>query len=178
MNFLDYPISNKFRSHTPKGFYDAKKGHTGIDITCPEGTDLWLPFPTMYFSFLVQNEMGNTLYLKDYYGNILVFAHLSKTLLPESGRISKNQIFAKSGNTGTATTAPHVHFEVIAKLPQKRLEFMTRKLGHVEGYNIDPVEYLSQMAVRYQKVDSWRTWSTTKRVAAAIVSRARKLFLN
>ena len=176
MKFLDYPVSNKFRSKTPAGFYDPIKHHTGVDYVCPEGTDIVLPFPTTYHSFLTQKEMGNTLYLKDYYGNILVFAHLSKTLVPDSGKIGKNQVFAKSGNTGSATTNPHVHFEVITKTPKKGLEFMTRKLGYVDGYNIDPVKYLKSMEVKQRKVNSWLALPTLKRVMLASVTRLRNLF--
>lgn len=177
MNFLDYPISNKYRSKTPKGFYDSVKGHTGIDVVCPVKTEISLPFPVQVLNFKRQNEMGDTLYLKDFYGNILVFSHLSKVLTPiNKGRlIVKDEVFALSGNTGGKTTAPHVHFEVIAKNPEKGLEFMTRKLADYTGYNIDPTIYLQSLDVRFQKIKAWKTWPTAKRVARAALERLRTI---
>lgn len=142
MEYFGYPVINGFRSQTPRGFYDPKKGHTGIDINCPTGTKLDLPIKTKVEIINKQTEMGLTLYLSDVKGNILVFSHLNKVNVKLGEEVGVGKVFAESGNTGTATTGPHLHFEIIAEKPEEGNEVMTRDLGGFEGYNIDPVPYL------------------------------------
>lgn len=145
MNYFGYPLSNRFRSHVPSGFYHPVKGHTGIDILMPEGTTLSLPIQTTVASIKNQTQMGLTLYLRDQEGRILVFAHLSKVEVNEGQSVNPGETLAYSGNSGTATTAPHLHFEVIGQEPDENLEVMTRSLGEFTGYNLDPAAYLDRI---------------------------------
>lgn len=145
MNFFDFKILNPFRSQTPKGFYDKVKGHTGIDLNCPIGTDLSLPFEVTFLEKINQLEMGLTAYLKDSNDVIHVFAHLSGVMKHNGQILKPNEIFGHSGNSGSATTGPHLHYELISPKPEQGLEFMTRKLGKCNGYNIDPLKYLKTM---------------------------------
>lgn len=92
-----------------------------------------------------QKEMGLTLYLEDKHGNILVFSHLSNVKVKLGDSINPYYIFALTGNSGTKSTAPHLHFEVIAEKPQEGFEVMTRSLQGIDGYNIDPVKYLDSI---------------------------------
>ena len=140
-----HDLSNPFRSHTPRGYYDKVKGHTGGDWIMPEGEELSLPVETVVVQVLEQEQMGKTLYLKDAYGNILVFSHLSRIYVGQGDRVARDKVFALSGNTGTATTDPHLHFEVIAQEPQKGQEVMARSLGGFKGYNIEPLSYLDSL---------------------------------
>lgn len=150
MNVLEYTISNKYRSSTPKNFYDPVKHHTGIDIVCPTGTNLVLPFDVTFEKKLVQAEMGNTMYVK-HGENIIVFAHLQLTSPFVKGDVIKSGvILGLSGNTGTATTSPHFHIELIAPRPEKGLEFMSRELAGYKGFNIDPTNYF--------KMESGKRW--------------------
>lgn len=146
MKYFGFPISNAFRAKTPKGFYDLIKGHTGIDLLMPVGTPLSLPVFAKVVQNLKQKEMGNTLYLR-VGDEILVFAHLSEVLVGPAEGIAPGTIFAKSGNTGSKTTAPHLHFEVLAPKPDPGLEMMTRLLGGFKGYNIDPAKYLNSLTM-------------------------------
>lgn len=155
MQYFGHNVVNPFRSDKPKGFYDPIKLHTGADFGCPTGTVLALPIETTCFRFLVQKEMGNTLYLKDKDGNILVFAHLSEVLVKVGDKIKPYQLFAKTGNTGTATTGAHLHFEVISQEPEKGLEFMTRSLGAITGYNVDPIAYLDSLTKKSDDKLEW-----------------------
>lgn len=157
MNYFGYPIVNGFRSFVPSGLYDPKKGHTGVDISMPIGTALALPTATRVRGIHVQNEMGLTLYLEDGDGRILVFAHLFATEVTEGALVKANQVFAKSGNSGSATTGPHLHFEVISKTADKGLEFMTRTLQSFSGYNSDPIPYLNALFAEHwsQEAMDW-----------------------
>lgn len=127
----------------PIDFYDPVKGHTGIDVIMPVGTQLTLDTETVVMQQLNQNQMGLTLYLKDKDGNILVFGHLSDILVSEGGRVGTGSVFAHSGNTGSATTGPHLHFEIISQTPEDPV--MTRTLGGFTGWNIDPEPYLQNL---------------------------------
>lgn len=155
MQYFGHQISNKFRAKTPKGFYDEVKGHTGIDLLMPIGTPLSLPVFSKVEKVLKQTEMGTTLYLS--VGNeILVFAHLSEVLYSPNDDIPPGYIFARSGNSGTKTTAPHLHLEVLAPKPEHGAEMMSRTLGGFKGYNIDPATYLDSLAVTpFEEAHEW-----------------------
>lgn len=142
--FFQLPILNKFKSHTPKGFYDAVKGHSGIDLACPMGTSLSLPVETQVMDVKQQKEMGLTLYLawKQY---ILVFAHLSVSHGPAGAKKAADTEFARTGNSGSKTTGAHLHFECISKTPDPRYKEMTRTLGEFKGFNVDPMDVLAEM---------------------------------
>lgn len=142
MEYFGYPVVNPYRSHTPAGFYDKKKGHTGIDIICPKGTPLSLPTKFTVELINKQQEMGLTLYMSDENDEVWVFSHLDTIKAKLGDRIKPGEVFALTGNSGTASTGPHVHLEIIAGLPEKGLEFMTRSLAGYDGYNVDPIKRL------------------------------------
>jgi len=139
-----HSLTNPFRSEVPKGLYDPIKHHTGIDVVIPEKTPLSLPMRTKVELVARQPEMGLCLYLSDFDGNTLVLAHLSSVDAQIGDIAAKGKVVAFSGNSGSATTAPHVHVEIIAKKPTKGLEFMTRSLQGFDGFNIDPVPYFEK----------------------------------
>lgn len=144
MNFFGFKVSNKFRSHVPKGYYDSVKGHSGADYIMPEGTPIRSPVEGEVVQRRKQTEMGNVLYIRDLEGIVHVFAHLSQYLVKTGDKVARNQIVALSGNTGSASTNPHLHYELVSPLPTFGLEFMTRKLGEFVGFNIDPEEFLKK----------------------------------
>lgn len=143
--FEDYKLINPYQSHTPVGFYDPVKGHTGVDYATPVGVPLALPVPVTVLKCLKQQQMGTTLYVKDPDGNILVFSHLSSCKYSYEIDVPAGEVFAHTGNTGSATTGPHLHFEVIAETPEPGGEHMKRSLAGYYGYNIDPVPYLNRL---------------------------------
>jgi murein DD-endopeptidase MepM/ murein hydrolase activator NlpD len=155
MNYFGASVINGFRSQTPRGFYDSVKGHTGVDIGTPVGTALSLPIGCTVASVKTQHEMGLTMYLKDSVGNVLVFAHLSEALAKVGETVKPNEVFAKTGNSGSATTGPHLHFELIGKQPDPGFEMMSRTLGEFVGYNLDPVTYLNHIFSDHWAKEAW-----------------------
>lgn len=153
--YFGYPVTNSFMSQTPAGYYDPVKGHTGVDFGCPEGTEISLPLTTTVLNSYNLYEMGLTLFLQDSAGNILVFGHLNVVKVSAGQTVSPGQIFVETGNTGSSTTGPHLHFEVIASSPQAGLEFMSRRLAGYSGYNVDPIAYLESAG------DSANHWAQT-----------------
>lgn len=169
MNYFGFPLTNKFRSKTPKGFYDAVKGHTGLDVAMPIGTPLSLPIKGVVLKYRKQTEMGNCLYVQEQNGNIHVLAHLSEAKVREGDQVAENQVLALSGNTGGKSTAPHVHYEIIAPRPEEGLEMMTRELSPYKGWNIDPAKFLDSINTPH-----WSDESMNWLVNNKIISHARK----
>ena len=145
IGFMGHSLTNAFRSKTPKGFYDSVKGHTGCDYLMPVGTPLSLPVPLKFVDVFQGRETGLNAVLEDRGGSILVFSHCSSIKSKRGDILLPNTVFALSGNSGSKTTAPHVHFEIIAKKPATGLEFMTRSFAGFDGYNIDPSVYLKKI---------------------------------
>jgi murein DD-endopeptidase MepM/ murein hydrolase activator NlpD len=55
--------------------------------------------------------MGNVIATRN--GNIYaLYAHLSRSLKELGDKVEAGELLALSGNTGTATTYPHLHFEM------------------------------------------------------------------
>ena len=139
---LQATVLNPFRSHVPKGFYDPIKGHTGVDldfvfesIPCPCDLEILLNNK--------QTEMGNVTYAKDHKGYIHVFAHQKDFVYKVGDSVLKGKILGYSANTGAKTTAPHLHYEILA--PKGTNPTMKRLLLSYEGDNIDPLEYLKSL---------------------------------
>ena len=128
---------------TPKGFYGAT-GHTGADWVVPIGTEVSLPVELVFLETMKQPEMGLVAYAKDKDDNIHVFGHLSSVNAKNGDKLHANSVFALTGNSGSKTTAPHEHWEIISKHPEPGNEACTRTLGKYSGYNIDPVKFLER----------------------------------
>lgn len=148
---LEAVIWNKYRSKTPRGFYNIIKGHTGVDLNYVN-EKLPSPVSGKVVKLVKQSEMGNVLYLKDKeHGYIHVFAHLSQWKVKEGDNVARNQVIAITGNSGGKSTSAHLHYEIISlDKPTNLLDrIMTRSLGGFKGWNIDPIRYLRQLYGKY-----------------------------
>lgn len=175
MTYFGYKVINGFRSHTPRGFYDAIRGHTGIDIKCPVGTPLAVPWPTTCVEARAQNQMGMTIYLEDKNGDIAVFAHLSAFKVKKNDEVLAGQLFGISGNSGTRTTAPHVHYEVVARHAEKGNEDMYRsELAPFKGFNVDPESYWLRMSRTSAIVAAFQRMSAGLRKIYAKIHRNKQ----
>jgi len=142
MKITDSPVCNPYRA---KGkWYHKKKGHTGEDRLFDHEI-IVAPCDGEIVRVAKQKQMGLCVYFKDYLGNIHVFAHC-QTVYESKRFVRKGQWLFRSGNTGTRTTAPHTHHEIITPKPLNIEDrIMTRKLFEFEGYNTDPVKYLKTL---------------------------------
>ena len=139
-------------------WYDPIKGHTGVDLNFFNQP---LPSPVSGKVMLLagkgqshpmQREMGNVIYLADKEtGSIHVFAHMLSFAVTEGQHVERNQILGVTGNTGTASTGPHLHWEIISfQKPTKFLDrIMTRSLQGFVGWNIEPLSYLRNLYDKY-----------------------------
>lgn len=140
-SYLGFSVVNPYQSRSLR-FYDPVRGHTGVDLAAPFNSPLTFPVPFTVLAIRRQEEMGLVLYAEDAEGHVLVFAHLESTAVQEGQRVEPETVFARSGNSGTATTGAHLHFEIIAQTPEEGSEHMVRNELVYKGYNIDPIRYL------------------------------------
>jgi hypothetical protein len=124
-------VSQPFGSY-PNNGVNPVGGHTGKDYAVEVGTPVhaagdgiirhsdW--FSTNYLEnpWWLTQMGGDTLVLDctDAFGRsdgypTFVYAHLSESTANVGDRVKKGQIIGKSGNSGTATTGPHCHVEVM-----------------------------------------------------------------
>ena len=91
----------------------ASVNHAGIDVSVPTGTSVMAALPGVIKSAGYNPTYGYNVVLSHGDGLETVYKHLSRILTPKAGTaVSQGQIFALSGNTGSATTGAHLHFEM------------------------------------------------------------------
>ena len=143
-------VLNGYRSHRPKGFYNAIKGHSGVDLQFVY-ENLFSPITGEIVALTVQHEMGKCIYLKDVKGNVHVFAHMKQFSVSIHTQVKRGDMLGITGNTGSKTTAPHLHYEVVCTGP-KTSPFdwiMTRNELIFKGYNRSPIKYCIDLYGEY-----------------------------
>lgn len=108
VNFNTYNASNPFGAIDPV-FYPATHHHIGSDFKVPVGTPITAPEDGEMLKAVFNSARGNTGIFVFKHGNEwgLEFCHLRE--LPKLGVYKRGDTIAYSGNTGAATTAPHLH---------------------------------------------------------------------
>lgn len=85
--------------------------HPGVDFTLEENTSIEAAYPGIVVRRENHVGMGNTLGLR--YGNIIIlYAHLNSFEVNLGDIVHTGEVIGLSGNTGKATTIPHLHFEM------------------------------------------------------------------
>ena len=104
-----YNPTNPFGQYDPK-YYPRAKHHIGSDFRIPVGTPIVAPLDGEMFKTSVSASKGNVgIYIFEHEGMLwgLELCHLKE--LPPLGKFREGQRIAFSGNTGSATTGPHLH---------------------------------------------------------------------
>lgn len=87
------------------------KKHSGIDISCPQGTPVVAAAAgTVLFSG-EKSGYGLTIIIKHPDNSFTIYAHNSKNLVSEQKQVKQGEKIALSGQTGRST-GPHLHFEI------------------------------------------------------------------
>lgn len=95
-----------FQAHIDAGLRGA------TDYVAPVGTPIYSPFYGTIYRFQ-EAKGGNWIGIKRNDGLRFEFAHLSDYILKDGAKCIPGQEIALSGNTGTETTGPHVHHQII-----------------------------------------------------------------
>jgi hypothetical protein len=95
---------------------DPRTGHThqGVDIGAPVGSPVYAAYDgTVSF---IDNQIttcgGRTVYLNHEASYQSRYLHLSRYVVSPNQRVSQGQLIAYSGDTGTCSQGPHLHFEI------------------------------------------------------------------
>lgn len=119
---LKYPVRNidisqKFgedNTNHPqrKSFYTLfDNKHPGVDFALPIATEVFSSYPGIVVRQEDHKGMGKTLGIRN--GNIVIlYGHLSEFHTQLGQVVKQNELIGLSGNSGKATTAPHLHFEM------------------------------------------------------------------
>ena len=148
------------RIHPITGQY---RNHGGLDISMNTGMYISCTLPCRVVEARSQSGYGK-------YTDIIIpslnirlrFAHLSSQLIT-NGEVKPGQPFARSGNSGTMTTGPHVH-----------LEATTNMGGTAYGGDVSPDPYVSVLMFTPKPQTGFvaSTATTTSKVSPAKISSA------
>lgn len=136
---LEYPVDVNTRisqdfAQSGTSYNLATGGHTGRDYAVAEGTPIEAVAPgTVLWAdwasnlpgddstagwesrWLVHKSFAGITVVIDHGTYLSLYAHLSSTPKNVGDVVSKGEVIAHSGNTGSATTGPHLHWEIIPK---------------------------------------------------------------
>lgn len=105
------------RISSPKGnrkdpFTNKLIEHNGLDFAVPIGTPIPSPVDGVIDRNTYDDTIGNRVSVKDDFGIEHHFYHLQElSYLPNGSKVNKGDVIGYSGNTGSRTTNPHVHYE-------------------------------------------------------------------
>lgn len=148
VDFSTYNDKNPFGQLDPF-FYPATKHHIGSDFKVPVGTPICAPEDGEMLKVVFNQARGNTaIYLFKHgpeWG--IEFCHLRE--LPKLGKFKRGDTIAYSGNTGTATTAPHLHVVMHRDATvTKNYAELTSELAYLkmvaEGRLVDPYKWFCE----------------------------------
>ena len=91
----------------------AKQHHDGVDFGCPQGTDVAASGPGTVLYSRNSETAGNWVVVVDSVSKLThKYMHNRNLKVAEGATVAKGQLVAQSGNTGSRTTGPHLHFQV------------------------------------------------------------------
>lgn len=103
-------------------------GHDGVDIGCPGGSEVFAMAPgtVKEVNYHYNRPYGVNLRIESPGGYVHIYAHLRSIEVAKGEDVTRGQVVARSGNTGTSTTGAHLHIGL-------------RKIGHggLPGYGWD-----------------------------------------
>lgn len=92
--------------------FDPDRGHYGIDIVVRDGTPVYASAGGFVVFSGFTNNFGHIIILSHSDGYLSIYKHCSVILKKEREFVKQGELIAQSGNSGLATTGPHLHFEI------------------------------------------------------------------
>lgn len=89
-----------------------KRMHNGIDIINDIGTKVYAPGGGIAEFVGRRGGLGITLEIDHGYGYKTIYGHLSQILVKQGQTIQRGDLIALTGNSGSLTVGPHLHYEV------------------------------------------------------------------
>jgi len=143
--YLAWPLDTAWRKITTRfGENTALGPHKGVDISVPVGQKVYATHPGVV-RYEHTDAGGNVLRLEG--PNVVSrYCHLQSYAVAEGAWVSTSAEIARSGNTGSVTTGPHLHYELFLR-----------------GALVDPLLYLERevdlaagkIGLHFQNVTPW-----------------------
>ncbi|MCW8811837.1 MAG: M23 family metallopeptidase [Ignavibacteriaceae bacterium] len=92
--------------------FDPDRGHFGIDIVAKVGTPVFASAGGFVVFSSYTNDYGHVLILSHSDGYLSFYKHCSVLLKRDREFVKQGELIAQTGNSGLATTGPHLHFEI------------------------------------------------------------------
>lgn len=92
--------------------FDPERGHFGIDLVMKDGTPVYASAGGSVLFTGYTNNYGHIIILNHSDGYLSIYKHCSVIIKKEREIVRQGELIAKSGNSGMATTGPHLHFEI------------------------------------------------------------------
>ena len=92
--------------------FNPEKGHLGIDYSVREGALVLAPANGTVIFANHTTDNGNVLIIQHKENYLTIFKHCSALLKSVREYVIQGEPIALSGNTGTNTSGPHLHFEI------------------------------------------------------------------
>ncbi|MCY3879621.1 MAG: M23 family metallopeptidase [Rhodobacteraceae bacterium] len=113
---IGHPVARRSRLTSGYGMrthpiHGNRQFHHGLDFAAPTGTPIRATGDGVVISVGRQGDFGLTVKIRHIGGLETLYAHLSKIHVRKNQRVSRNQLIADMGSTGTST-GPHLHYEV------------------------------------------------------------------
>lgn len=114
--FFRQQEENLFFIQPIKGYisrdYKPDQGHKGIDYVAKENTPVYAAAAGYVIFANYTPQFGYTMLINHSSGYLTKYMHCSQLLKKEGDIVIQGELIALSGNTGTETTGPHLHFEI------------------------------------------------------------------
>ena len=92
--------------------YDTEHGHLGIDIVTKEGSPVYASAGGFVIFADYTVDYGYTIIISHPDSYLTFYKHCSSLLKKEREEVQQGELIALSGNSGTLSSGPHLHFEI------------------------------------------------------------------
>ncbi len=92
--------------------FDPERSHFGIDLVVKDGTPVYASAGGFVVFSGYTNNYGHIIILSHSDDYLSIYKHCSVILKKEREFVKQGELIAQSGNSGLATTGPHLHFEI------------------------------------------------------------------
>ncbi len=89
-----------------------RRMHSGVDFLANTGTPVYAPGAGKVIYAGRNGGYGLTLKIDHGYGYVTLYAHLKKIKVKRRQYVKRGDLIAISGNSGSLSTGPHLHYEV------------------------------------------------------------------
>ncbi len=89
-----------------------RRMHAGVDFLANTGTPVYAPGAGKVIYAGRNGGYGLTLKIDHGYGYVTLYAHLKKIKVKRRQYVKRGDLIAISGNSGSLSTGPHLHYEV------------------------------------------------------------------